>query len=391
MKKIIVCCDGTWNKPGNTDRGQPVETNVEKIYKAVQTEKTSMQQVKFYGPGVGTSFAITEQLVGGGTGMGIDRNIQDAYKFLMWSYEPGDEMYLFGFSRGAYTVRSLGGLVRNCGIMKPDYMHLIPDAYALYRDRTELTHPDSDTMKAFRKSYSIESDTAIKFMGVWDTVGSLGIPIPWFNWWNRKYQFHDVKLSTQIKFAYQALALDEKRRVFRPTLWEVSDPDERERMGGICEQVWFSGAHANVGGGFVDCGLSNIALKWMIDKARDTGLEFDENYVNEQVCNSQGELRASVSIFYRVLGIFVRAIDDIQGKADSTKRKIRNERVHYTCVERMHLVKKYKPKNLLNVLRNGIQFDPDQAKWQPEWLKYYADLANPATTTDKRKMEENLA
>lgn len=391
MKKIIVCCDGTWNKPGSIDRGQPVETNVEKMYKAVQTEKTAMQQAKFYGPGVGTSFAITDQLMGGGTGMGIDRNIQDAYKFLMWSYEPGDEIYLFGFSRGAYTVRSLGGLIRNCGIMKPDYMHLISDAYTLYRDRTELTHPDSDTMKAFRKSYGIEVDTAIKFMGVWDTVGSLGIPIPWFNWWNRKYQFHDVKLSTQIKYAYQALALDEKRRVFRPTLWEVSDPEERERAGGTCEQVWFSGAHANVGGGFVDCGLSNIALKWMIDKARDTGLEFDEDYVREQVCNSEGELRASVSIFYRIFGIFVRAIDDIKGDRDKSKRLIRNERVHYTSVERMHLVRKYKPKNLLSALTGEILFEPDKAKWLPEWLKYLSTYSKQAVKTRKRKITEEVA
>jgi uncharacterized protein (DUF2235 family) len=390
MKKIIVCCDGTWNKPGSTDRGQPVETNVEKMYKAVQIEKTAIQQVKFYGPGVGTSFAITDQLMGGGTGMGIDRNIQDAYKFLMWSYEPGDEIYLFGFSRGAYTVRSLGGLIRNCGIMKPEYMHLIPDAYTLYRDRTELTHPDSDTMRAFRKSYGIENDTLIKFMGVWDTVGSLGIPIPWFNWWNRKYQFHDVKLSTQVKYAYQALALDEKRRVFRPTLWEVADPEERQRLGGVCEQVWFPGVHANIGGGFVDCGLSNIALKWMIDKASETGLEFDEEYVREQVCDSQGELRASVSIFYRIFGIVVRAIDDIKGDRDKSKRLIRNERVHYTCIERMHLVKKYKPKNLMLALTDGILFDPDRSKWPPEWLKYLSIFAKPAVKTRKQKVREEV-
>ena len=390
MKKIIVCCDGTWNKPGSTERGQPVETNVEKLYKAVQTKNTITAQVKFYGPGVGTGFAITDQLLGGGTGMGIDQNIQDAYKFLMWSYEPGDEIYLFGFSRGAYTVRSLSGLIRNCGIMKPGFMHLIGDAYKLYRDRTELTHPDSDTMVAFKRSYGIEHETPIAFMGVWDTVGALGIPIPWFNWWNRKYQFHDVKLSNQIRYAFQALALDEKRRVFRPALWEVSDPEERARLGGICEQVWFSGSHANVGGGYVDCGLSNIALHWMAEKARHTGLEFDEEYLAQQVCDSCGELRSSMSMFYRLFGIFERAIVDLKGNK-SLRRVIRNERVHYTCMERAHRVKKYRPKNVFSALEKEIFFDPDKEKWLPEWLEYLKGYAKRGVNGAIKTLKERVA
>ena len=280
MKRIVVCCDGTWNKPGNTDRGQPVETNVEKVYDAIETKNSVTRQVKYYGQGVGTSYSVTDQLLGGGMGMGIDRNIQDAYKFLMWTYEPGDEIYFFGFSRGAYTVRSLAGLIRNCGIMKPEYLHLVSEAYHLYRDRSAITHPDSDLMKAFKKSYGFDQETSIKFLGVWDTVGSLGIPISWFNWLNRKYQFHDVKLSSQIKYAYHALAVDEQRKSFAPTLWEISTKDTDPNKQ-VSEQVWFPGTHSNIGGGYVDCGLSNITLKWMIDKARDTGLEFVESYVKE--------------------------------------------------------------------------------------------------------------
>jgi len=252
MKRIIVCCDGTWNKPGITDRGSIVETNVEKIYDVIDNSKDlSTAQVKFYGQGVGTGFSRKDQFLGGGTGLGIDRNIQDAYKFIMWSYKSGDELYLFGFSRGAYTVRSLAGLIRNCGVMKPEFLHLVDEAYHLYRDRTSLTHPESDLMKAFKKSYGVEEETKIKFMGVWDTVGALGIPLRWFNGLNKKYEFHDVKLSSQIKYAYHALAIDERRKIFEPTLWEVSESAVKSGDQ-ICEQVWFPGVHSNVGGGWLE-------------------------------------------------------------------------------------------------------------------------------------------
>jgi uncharacterized protein (DUF2235 family) len=371
MKRIVVCCDGTWNKPGNKDRGQVVETNVEKIYKAVNNESPITRQVKYYGQGVGTSFSISDELLGGGMGAGIDRHIQDAYKFLMWTYEPGDELYFFGFSRGAYTVRSLAGLIRNCGIMKPQYLHLVNEAYHLYRDRTSITHPDSDLMKSFKKSYGIEEETNIKFVGVWDTVGALGIPIPWFRWWNRKYQFHDVKLSSQIKYAYHAVAVDERRKLFAPALWELSDAATEQ----VCEQVWFSGTHSNVGGGYADCGLSNITLKWMIDKARGAGLEFDEDYVSKIECDSAGELRHSASFMYKILGLLLRSINhSLMMKNISPKLNgaevTRNERIHYTCIERTHKVKTYKPKNVPPALKKGTGFDPDKDLWHPEWKQY---------------------
>ena len=118
MKRIVICCDGTWNKPGNTDKGVPVKTNVLKTYEALATiGADGIQQVKYYGQGIGTKYSISDFLFGGIAGRGIDRHIKDAYKFIMWNFEPGDELYLFGFSRGAYTARSLIGLIRNCGIM----------------------------------------------------------------------------------------------------------------------------------------------------------------------------------------------------------------------------------------------------------------------------------
>jgi uncharacterized protein (DUF2235 family) len=377
MKRIVVCCDGTWNKPGNTDRGQPVETNVQKIYDAIASKTTPTTQVKYYGQGVGTGYSVTDQLLGGGMGAGIDHHIQDAYKFLMWSYQPGDEIYLFGFSRGAYTVRSLAGLIRNCTIIKPEYLHLVGEAYHLYRDRSPITHPDSDLMKAFKNSYGIEQEIPIKFLGVWDTVGALGIPLPWFNWWNKKYLFHDVKLSSQIKYAYHALAVDEQRKSFTPTLWETSATGSNG-ANQVAEQVWFSGTHSNIGGGYEDSGLSNITLKWMIDKAKDTGLEFDDSYVNALLADSSGELRGTNTLLYMLLGVFWRSIND--SFSYSKKKQAgalsvvpnRNERIHYTCLERSHKIKTYKPKNVPPAVSKGTDFDPAKDSWLPDWKEYLA-------------------
>jgi uncharacterized protein (DUF2235 family) len=378
MKRIIVCCDGTWNKPGATDRGKIVETNVEKIYHAIDnSDILPVRQVKFYGQGVGTGFSSRDHILGGGTGLGIDRNIQDAYKFIMWSYEPGDELYLFGFSRGAYTARSLAGLIRNCGVMKPEFLHLVDEAYHLYRDRTSLTHPDSDLMKAFKKSYGIADETKVKFIGVWDTVGALGIPLRWFQGLNKKYEFHDVKLSSQVKYAYHALAIDEQRKIFEPTLWEVNENAVKSPDPQVCEQVWFPGVHSNVGGGYVDSGLSDVALKWMVDKATATGLVFDKSYVDKIKANSSGELRDSAGGIFSITPKMIREINNLVVKrtdpetGELKEEKIkRNESLHYTCFERCHKVKSYKPKNLSEAVNRETPFDPLKDKWEKDWLEY---------------------
>jgi uncharacterized protein (DUF2235 family) len=384
MKRIVVCCDGTWSKPGSLDRGQLVETNVEKIYNALSDEGGGIQQIRFYGQGLGTGFALTDHLFGGSFGIGIDNNIQDAYKFLMWSYEPGDEIYLFGFSRGAYTVRSLVGLIRNCGILQAHYLHLVNEAYHLYRDRSELTHPESDLTKAFRKSYAKEPDTPIKFLGVWDTVGSLGIPVSFLSWWNRRYHFHDVKLSSGIKYAYHALAVDEKRKYFRPALWEVSkDALEREDPQ-VSEQVWFPGVHCNVGGGYADSGLSDICLKWMADKARSTGLRFNDQFLQALEGNSRGELRNSAVGVFRLTPKMQRVINNamIHRKEDAKGRmttgaRIRNEKIHYSCLERSYFISTYRPKNLRPALERDTALDPVKDQWQPQWEDYLRTLAPP--------------
>jgi hypothetical protein len=206
--------------------------------------------------------------------VGLSRNVLDAYRFLIHTYEPGDALYLFGFSRGAFTARSLAGLVRNCGILRPEQADRIDEAWALYRSRADK--PTSVAATLFRGAYSYE--TEIRFVGVWDTVGSLGIPVPAPSFlqplvdrFNHRWAFHDTTLSKSVNGAFQALAVDEERSAFPPTLWQQEEGAQHQEL----RQVWFSGVHLSVGGGEKDSGLSDITLLWMVRQAIRYGLEFD--------------------------------------------------------------------------------------------------------------------
>jgi uncharacterized protein (DUF2235 family) len=269
-KRLVVCCDGTWNTPDQRSGADLTPTNVTKIALAIALKDPSgVEQRTFYDAGVGTN--RWERIRGGAFGFGLSRNVREAYRFLVQNFEPGDELYFFGFSRGAFTVRSTAGFVRNSGILRREHADRVDEAYRLYR-RRKSHHPRSVEATLFRRSYS--HDTRIRFIGVWDTVGSLGVPIDWrlTNLLNRRWRFHDTDLSTKVDAAFQALALDEKRRPFRPTLWKQQADAPKDQQ---IEQVWFTGVHSDVGGGYADHELGDIALLWMVDRARKCELAFD--------------------------------------------------------------------------------------------------------------------
>jgi len=267
MKRLILCCDGTWNEPDQETNGKPAVTNVVKLARRVAKTDGSVPQITYYDQGVGTTGNCLERCLDGATGAGLDENIYQAYLFLMTNYELGDEIFLFGFSRGAFTVRSLGGMIRKCGILRRGAADKYHEAKEFYRTKIE---PNDPIAKEFRLKYSISPDDKIKikFIGVWDTVGSLGIPAN--GKLAEKYQFHDTELSGIVENAYQALAVNERRKPFSPTLWDYIRKDNQK-----VEQVWFCGVHKDVGGGFTDEGLSNIALLWMLNKAQEAGLKMD--------------------------------------------------------------------------------------------------------------------
>jgi uncharacterized protein (DUF2235 family) len=260
MKNLVICCDGTWNRP---DAEYP--TNVVKLARNLVNDFVT--QTVYYDTGVGTGGKL-DAAVGGATGEGVKENIREAYRFVLHNYQPGDRLFLFGFSRGAFTVRSLGGLIYKCGILKDPGEASIDRALELYKTDD---HPDDPPMTNFRAQYALGRE--VYFIGVWDTVGALGVPVGWVPKKLSEFAngFHDTKLSPLVRHACQALAIDERREAFEPTFWQQSS---RADAGQVLEQVWFAGAHADVGGGYAETGLSDIALHWMQEKARAAGLAF---------------------------------------------------------------------------------------------------------------------
>ena len=334
MKRIVICCDGTWNAPDEKE-GDALSTNVVKMAHAVCPidDAAGVHQVVYYHRGVGTNWGA-DHLVGGALGIGLSNNIEDAYRFLVDNYVNGDELYLFGFSRGAYTARSLAGLIRNCGILKKVDSDKIHRAYEIYRSKGEADAPDAQAAQEFLDQHSKKVDK-IKFIGVWDTVGALGIPGLLHFVGKELFEFHDVKLSSIIENAYHALAIDERRQPFQPSLWEKDQADEHQTM----EQVWFAGVHSNVGGGYSECGLSDIAFDWMAKKARACGLALDQAYIDRHIKpDCGGQLRDSLTLFYRLFGNGQRSL----GGNPKT-----NEKLHQSVVDRLERNDpRYRPANI---------------------------------------------
>lgn len=214
---------------------------------------------------------------GGVFGYGLSENLLQGYEWLAKRYTQGDEIWIFGFSRGAYTARSLVGLIRKCGLLRIVSPSLLVRAERLYRDKA--LGPDSDECTAFKKSYSREP--RVHFIGVWDTVGALGVPGTSFSE-HVKFSWHDTELSSIVNHAYHAVALDEHRAAYDVPLW-VTDNGEKKPANLEVEQRWFIGAHANVGGGYGAADLlADIPLAWMMEKAAKAGLKLEAFEAPEQ-------------------------------------------------------------------------------------------------------------
>lgn len=298
-KALIVCCDGTWNTPDQ--KGQP--TNVTKITRAIlpRAADGTVQSV-YYDEGVGTGNRL-DRFLGGTLGVGLGTNVQQAYRFLALNYEPGDRIVMFGFSRGAFTVRSLAGLVNLVGLLRKGDLDKMAEVWTYYR-----TKPADRRPEALDPAW-IADRPGVDLLGVWDTVGSLGIPGNVFGAiGRRRHEFHDVTLGAKVRRAYQALAIDEHRRNFLPAVWDTSKVAEGQQV----EQVWFAGAHSNVGGGYADRMLSDQAFLWMIEKARPL-LAFDEEYLARKAealaaDKAAGELIDSRTGIWKFLGRALRTI-----------------------------------------------------------------------------------
>ena len=335
MKRIAIFCDGTWNTPDKLENGKPCQTNVVKLANGLSLKSADgiLQQL-YYDVGIGSEGSRISQVYDGATGTGISKHILQAYFFLMRNYEPGDELFFFGFSRGAFTVRSLSGLIRNSGILNMKYLEKLPQAYNLYRSRHPTYHPKEFEATLFRKTYAVEESTKIKFIGVWDTVGALGNPLMLKGIVSKRNEFHDTDLSSRIENAFHALAIDEKRKNFEAALWH----QQKDSKDQVLEQMWFLGVHSDVGGGYPETGLSDISLKWMMEKAQSFNLSFNTIEMNP---DPSGPMHESLKGFYNLAGKYYRPIDlQIPGKGNT------NEHVHPSVLERYKKITSYRPKNL---------------------------------------------
>ncbi|MCA9471481.1 MAG: DUF2235 domain-containing protein [Nitrospirales bacterium] len=338
FKKIVICCDGTWNKPEvamNSKRYRP--TNVLRIARAVSNvDEQFHHQIIYYDSGIGTDGGLGHRLIGGLTGYGLSARIMKAYRFVCHNYVEGDVLYFFGFSRGAYTVRALAGMIGAVGLLHANDLHHLPTAFRYYN-----THPKQRPSLPFAKAFIASHHTRsvrIKFLGVWDTVGALGIPIPYLRPFTKKWVgFFNTELGSHVEHGYHALAIDERRRPFKPNLWSRYEQSPGSATKDVC-QVWFPGSHSDVGGGADDTTLSDESLLWMVNRAVQCGLHFPDHFrtdLDKTHRRESSKPQNSLSLPYKgliLIGVFPhkriignrRAVERLYERTPSTSPILRN-------------------------------------------------------------------
>lgn len=286
MANIVICADGTWNRP-EEDLDKDFPTNVLRLSRAIQPDANGVKQHVFYDWGLGSYHA---SLSAGVTGRGIHKNILDGYRYIVQNYSPGDALYFFGFSRGAYTVRALSGLINNCGILKRPDAKLITQAWQIYKSPAKKNAPQGSAAQSFQHHHCHASNQ-VHFIGVWDTVGALGIPFSLMGLFDRHDEFYDTKMGSNINIARHALAIDEQREDFEPTIWQ---PNPHINL----KQVWFAGVHTDIGGSYppdqhTGINAADSSLKWMLDEAAEAGLQLEPYIWNSLTEGTQGKLHQS--------------------------------------------------------------------------------------------------
>lgn len=377
-KRLIITCDGTWLDADNgllNGQKQP-PSNVSRIGWAIKdTSRDGIPQVVKYQAGVGTHGGRVSRVIGGATGAGLKENVREAYTYVANNYRDGDEIFLMGFSRGAFTARSVGAMIGDLGLLTRAALPYFGEIFEDYQHRSDERYisqyadiPFRDK-GAFDKHYVTELERMgmtrtripIKAICCWDTVGSLGIPrTPWLDMFIGKparklkeYQFDDTKIHPMVENAFQALALDEHRAPFSPAIWEKGSNDQRTNL----KQVWFPGVHSNIGGGYNDQELSNLTLAWMMSRL-EPFLDFRADFLisQHQICKqwykeseqrarwwSFGEIYRSFRGVYTMTGRATRTpgnyyrVDPYSGRQTSKRLKNTNEYIHASVRSRVGL------------------------------------------------------
>jgi uncharacterized protein (DUF2235 family) len=312
MKNIVICTDGTGNEFGK---------NVTNVVETYVLCKKNASQLVYYDPGVGTGGYHYNEGTGKlkaaydkGTGAGVHQNTEQAYTYLMEVYEPGDKVYLFGFSRGAFTARALAGALNSIGLLHPDHDNQLEYAMKYYLDKK---------FQPIRADYKTTfcRPCPVHFVGVWDTVVATALV--------EDQKFKDTNLNPEVKFGYHAMAIDEKRRDFPITPWNEKNLARGQKV----EQVWFAGVHSDVGGWYDSRALSSIALCWMMDKAVAAGLKVDTNRFQkvQKQRDPLGRQHESLKGFWHFRGSRTRKIPP-------------GAKIHQSVIDRMDGMTRYKPK-----------------------------------------------
>ncbi len=349
-KNIIICCDGTGNQFGEAN------SNVVKLFSVL--DKNDPNQIAYYDPGVGT---MTESLLkvtlgqrfqimqGLAFGYGLAENVEQAYQFLMENYEKGDKVYLFGFSRGAYTVRALAGFIFSCGLLPKGAANLIPYAWNIYRDFEK----NKKFATKFKNTYAREC--RFHYMGIWDTVSSIGI-------FSVKKSLPYTANNPIIRNIRHALSIDERRAYYKANLLGR----KYEKFQNI-KEVWFVGVHSDVGGSYPEeeSQLSKISLKWLVNESVNFGLLIDKGQYNKVVLgrkstrakytfakpNPLGKLHKSLTNGWWILEYFPRRYPMKKRKfyiPNGRRRTIPKDAfIHESVLERLNNEDiQYKPENL---------------------------------------------
>lgn len=321
VKNIVLCSDGTGNSGGKDN-----ETNVWRLYKGVDIRSKNVEQVAYYHDGVGTQNFKYLKAVSGGVGLGFSRNVREMYKFLVRAYDPemDNRIYLFGFSRGAFTARAFAAFIADCGIidsasddelLDQEIKILVNDYHSTVKKRIKAKKAGDNSKLEVQSAISCTELPRIEFIGVWDTVSAVGVPFGFgFEYFIKKlfkFHFFDLDLNKKVRYARHAVALDDERKSFHPLVWnEQSETVPDEGLQPRIKQVWFSGMHSNVGGGYPKQGLSYEALGWMLDEialcgeAQERKLEFEPNFVEEMhvkadVFDMMYDSRSGAAAYYR--------------------------------------------------------------------------------------------
>lgn len=324
-RSLVFLCDGTLTRvtPG-------LESNLGQVMRLLNHVGDSAQQILSYDRGIqGSGW---RKWVNAASGLGINLSIRNGYLFLAQNYRPGDRIYLFGYSRGAYAVRSLAGMIGTIGLLRQKYAtpRHVNLAFRFY---------EVGSQSAARQHFSTHrchGDVPIEMLGVWDTVKSLGLPYPLVNRLApMATEFHDHELGAHIRHGYHALAIDEDRTSFEPILWEQS-PDWQGRL----EQTWFPGAHGDVGGQVANANirpLSNLSLNWMLRRAEAHGIllpEGWETWFPEDPGAPMAGCRSGI------MQMYVMRTPRQTGSSDG-------ETIHLSIRERMKAVPGYRPRGQL--------------------------------------------